>query len=298
MKRALLLCTLVTSVMAQAQMILVEPGLDDPAQLHFNPEFIARNGVKSMKGRAWKKPDGRPMVPLDRFFLYRFGPDGSLGYSNNSFGKPGSGIDTASVMYTYNNKGDLLQELHNDINGYFSLRKEFDEMGRTVHVTNVRLENLSGDRYRFVEGTNTVISDERYTYAGLNDTTWTKTFLNDRGRPYREETWTKNRSGYLLTVGGLNLITQKRDRTAFSYDGHGRLAERAEQPDLAKQNWTNWKWTYDAAGNPLTCDMLHNGGLVKHGEFLYAEGTLLLKAIITKNNETGMIDIVRYETER
>ena len=299
MKKALLLLSALTGAfIANAQMLLVEPGADDPMLLRFNPDFIARNQVTSVKGQLWTKRDGRPMMPQDRFFLYRFGDSGRLGYSNNSFGKPGSGIDTASVMYTYDNKGGLLQELHNDINGYFALRMEYDEKSRPVHVTNVRLENLSSDRYRFEEGASTVISDERYEYATLNDTSWRKTYLNDRGRPYQEETFTKDKLGYLRVIEMHNLITQKRGRTTFAYDDKGRLAEQAEQTDLGIQHWSTWAWTYDTAGNPLTRDLSRNGVLMRHSEYLYAEGTLFLKAIITKNNETGLIEIMRYETAR
>lgn len=297
-KLPLLLCALTGTLTAHAQMLLVEPGADDPMLLRFNPEFIARNHVTSVKGQLWTKRDGRPMIAQDRFFLYRFGDGGRLGYSNNSFGRLGSGIDTASVMYSYDSKGGLLQELHNDINGYFALRKAYDANGRPVHVTHVRMENLSSDRYRFVEGANTVISDERYEYTTLNDTMWRKTYLNDRGRPYQEETFTKDKLGYLRAIEMHNLITQRRGRTTFSYDAMGRLAERAEQPDLGTRRWSNWAWTYDATGNPLTRDLSRNGALTRHSEYLYAEVTLFLKAIITKNNETGLIEVVRYETAR
>ena len=294
----LLFCALTATAHANAQMLLVEPGANDPMLLRFNPEFIARNGVKSISAQQCTKRDGRPMVAQDRFFLYRFGNGGQLGYSNNSFGKPGSGVDTASVMYTYGDSGLLLQELHNDINGYYALRMEYGANDRPVHVTNVRMENLSSDRYHFVEGANTIISDERYEYATLNDTMWRKTFLNDRGRPYQEETFTKDQLGYLRSIEAHNLITQRRGRITFTYDAKGRLAERTEQVDLASPSMTTWSWTYDAAGNPLTRDLLRNSVLMRHSEYLYAAGTLFLKAIITKNNETGLIEILRYDISR
>jgi len=297
-KVLLLFCALTSTVLANAQMLLVEPGADDPMLLHFNPEFIARNSVKSVSGQVWTKQEGRPMVPLDRFFSYAFGDGGRLGSSNSTIGKPGSGGDTASVMYSYDGSGHLLQELHNDVNGFYALRTEYDPVGRPIHVTNVRLENLSGDRSRFVEGNSTIISDERYQYITLNDTMWRKTFLNDRGRPYQEETYTKDKLGYLRSIEAHNLITQRRGRTAFNYDAKGRLAQRMEQTDLGTPANTTWEWTYDMAGNPLARDLSRNGVLMRHSEFLYAEGTLFLKAVLTKNNETGLIEVVRYETAR
>ncbi len=298
MRKLLLLAALTAHLALPAQVLLVEPGPEDPQGLRFNPVFIARNGVKSISGRSWVKRDGRPMQALDRHHLYRFGADGRLGYANNSFGHPGTGFDTASVMYSYDASGRLLQELHNDLHGYFALRQGYDAQGRVEREEHVRLENLGKDRYRFVEGTSTIVSDERLQYTVLNDSTWTRTRLNDRGRPFEEETFTRDALGYLQRIERRNLITQRRGRTTFTYDAKGRLAERHEQPDLGVPHRTTWKWTYDPAGNPLTRDLLHNGALVRHSEFLYAEGTLFLKALITRDEGTGLIEIVQYETAR
>lgn len=285
-------------VLAHAQMLLVNPRAENPDLLQFNSEFIARNGVKSVNGQAWVKRKNQPMLPLDRYYIYRFGEEGRMAYSNNSFGKPGSGMDTASVMYSYDANGRLLQELHNDLNGYYALRNGYDAQGHLARVENVRIENLGTNRYHFVEGASTVISDEQFQYATLNDTTWRVTWLNDRGLPYSEQTFTKNKLGYLRQIDQRNLITQRLGRTMFDYDAKGRLAERNEQPDLGIQHWTSWKWAYDAAGNPQTRDVLHDGIMAQHSEYLYAEGTLFLKAVITNDNETGVIDIVRYEVSR
>lgn len=294
----LCLIVLLCGPAAAAQMLLVEAGSEDPDMLRFNPEFIARNQVLSIAGQAWVKRENKPMVPLDRHFLYRFAPDGKLGYSNNSFGKPGSGMDTASVRYSYNAKGQLIQELHNDVHGFFALRLQYDQQGRPDHMEHVRIENAGSSRYHFIEGQLTVISDERFEYAQVNDTVWRKTWLNDRGRAYQEEQYTHDKLGYLRTIDRRNLITQRRGRISFAYNDKGRLSERSEQPDLAQQHWTTWQWTYDIAGNPLTRDLLRDGLLMQHTEYLYAEGSMLLKALITKNNETGAIDVVRYEVER
>lgn len=299
MKRSLLLLVLVaTSLAMNAQMLLVDAGPGDPTTLHFNTEFIRRNSVKSVKGQDWTKKDGRPMVARNRFYLYRFGETGRLGFSNTSFGKPGSGVDTASVIYTTGTDGRLLEELHNDPNGWYALRSEFDAGGRPVRTTHVRIENLSTDRYRLQPGANTVISDETFSYADINDTTVRKTCMNDRGRPYREEVSTRNALGYLLRIDDRNLITQRMGRTTFTYDAKGRLKERTTVSDLGRPFEETWRWTYDAAGNPITRDLLRNGVLTRHSEYVYAEGTLFLKAVVTRDKETGLIELVRYDIER
>lgn len=298
MKWTLLLGACLLLIHAHAQVLLVEPGMRDPAEPCFNPEFMARNHVKSMKGQAWSKRDGRPMVPHERYFHYRFGAGGQLAYASTTFGRPGSGMDTASVMYSYDGRGHLLLELHHDALGHYALRMEYDDEGRAVRRTHVRLENLGPDPDRFTEGVSTTISDERYAYARMNDTTWSMTWLNDRGRPYQEDRHVQDRLGYPHTIDSRNLITQRRSRITFGYDAHGRLAERTEQSDLASPSTTTWTWTYDMAGNPLVRDQFRDGRLVRHSEFLYADGSLFLKAVITRNEESGLIEVLRYETER
>ena len=59
-----------------------------------------------------------------------------------------------------------------------------------------------------------------------------------------------------------------------------------------------YRWRYDMAGNVVSCDHFKNEKLMRHGEYLYEDGTMILKAVITKDEETGMIHVMRYTTER
>jgi hypothetical protein len=298
MKLILTLALLSTVLHAQAQMLLVEPGPEDPELLRFNPAFIVRNGVKIVEGQLWTKRDGQPMKSMDRYYQYRFSTDGLMKRTTNVLGRASTGLDTASVMFSYNTNGQLLEEVHGDQHGFFALQTEYGPEGRPVRATHVRLGNLTASLEGSGADTPTVVSDERYTYTNVSDTVWRKTYLNDRGRPYQEQTFTKDRLGYLRHVETLNLITQRRGTTTFSYDGNGRLAVRTAQADLGRPEITTWKWTYDAAGDPITLDLERNSQLVRHSEYLYADGTLFLKAIITRIEETGLIEILRFETTR
>lgn len=297
--RPVLTCALLLLMLpSRAQMLLVEPGAGEPEQTQFNPAFIVRNGITAVNAQLWTKQDGRPMQPLERYFRYRFSTGGQLDRATHMLGSAATGMDTASVLYSYGTDGRLLQELHNDVHGYYALQMEYGPDARIVRETHVRLGGLTAALDGPGADTPTVISDERFTYTTLNDTSWRKTFLNDRGRPYQEETCTKDRLGYLRRIETLNLITQRRGLTTFAYDGKGRLASQTAQANLAVPEATTWQWTYDVTGDPLTRDLFRNGTLARHSEFLYAEGTLFLKAVITKNNETGLIEILRMEVER
>lgn len=285
-------------VMLCAQMVQVEAGPGDPTVLHFSPVFIARNHITSVSGLAHVKRDNEPMRQRNERVFYRFGNSGALSYGNNSHGRPGTGLDTASVAYTYDGRGYLVEQLRNDLNGHYVLRNELDQQGRPVRETYLRVENLGSDRYNLVAGAATIISDERYTYTVVNDTAWRKTYINDRGLPYREQTWSSDKLGYLRAIRDHYLITQRRGLITFDYDERGRLKERVERSDLSNDRSIKHTWTYDKAGDPLTCDTWHDGKAVRHTEFLYEEGTFFLKATLTKELDTGLIHVMKYTTER
>jgi hypothetical protein len=135
-------------------------------------------------------------------------------------------------------------------------------------------------------------------HTAINDTAFSCTWLNELGLPYREQVHQRDRYGYLRIIDDRYLITGRRGRTTFGYDEKGRLAERIQQTDLNKADSTRRTWQYDAAGNVLSGDLWHNDRLREHDEYLYEETTLFLKALITKDEDTKIIHVVRYTTER
>ena len=281
---------------ASAQQVLVRPGTDDPFVLRFDPTFIARNRVKSITGQAQVKRENEPMRPRNERTVHLFTRDGKASYTNTSFGRPGTGLDTASVTHTHDEAGHLRETLRNDLNGFYTLRYEVDGDGQVVRETHARITNNGPDRYHFAPGAITVISDERYTWTRPNDTTQLRTFLNDRGLPYREQTCTKDRLGYLRSIQDRFLISGRRGSFTFDYDEKGRLRERTERMDGGEV--TRHVWTYDRNGTLASCDLWRSGARIKHMEYLYEEGTLLLKAVLTQDMGTGLIHVVKYTTER
>ncbi len=282
---------------AQAQQLQVTAGTEDPMALHFDPAFIARNRVKSISGQAQVKRENEPMRPRSERTLYLFSSGGQASYSNTSFGRPGSGVDTASVTYTYDTAGRLRELLRNDPNGFYTLRYEHDAEGHVVRETYARIGNDGPDRYHFVPGTRTTISDEQYRYRTLNDSTSVRTFLNDNGLPYREQTFQKDRLGYLCKVQDHFLVSGRHGSISFRYDEKGRLHERIEQSG-SETPAVRHVWTYDRGGSPLSCDRFQGDRRVEHIEYLYEEHTMLLKAVLTQDLITGMIHVMKYTTER
>ena len=293
-RHSLLITLLLFALSGSAQTLLV-PATGSPQQPHFNPVFMARNKVAEVKGRLHVKRDGEPMVPKNEHYLYRFDDQGNAWYSNNSFGMPGSGRDTASVGYRYDAKGNLLQRMRLDLSGNYSEEFELDSLGRAVRETHVRIENLGTDRYTLVPGTRTEVSDEQFRYDTLNDTTQRTTYFNSLGLPYRERLHISDRQGYLRTIEDRYIVTSRMGRTMFTYNEKGLLASRTEQSDLSDARTVRYTYTYDDADNLLTMDTWHSDKLVAKEEYVYAEGSLHLKGKLTKDMATGTIKMVRYE---
>jgi hypothetical protein len=298
MRPTTLLIGLLAAVQVQAQQLLVPATADEPEELTFNAAYIARQGIRSISGKQMVKREGKPMQEKSEKHLYRFDASGRLIYSNTSFGRPGTGLDTASIGYFYDAKGRLVQRLRNDLSGHFAYEITCDSLGRTVRQAYVRIENLGADRYHLVPGNRSVISDEQMRWRTINDTASSCTWLNELGLPYREQVHQWDRLGYLRTIDDRFLVTGRRGRITFRYDEKGRLAERIDQPDLRQPGTDKRTWRYDAVGNVLYGEHWHDDRLRSHDEYLYDEETMWLKAVLTKEEETNLIHVIRYTTER
>lgn len=291
-----LIALLCSTTHGQALLILPEPS--DVHDLHFNPLFIQRNNIATIIGQRMVKRDGEPMRERNEKYLYRFNPSGLPVYSNNSFGRPGTGHDTASTLYTYDTAGRIRRRLRNDLNGHYAYDIELDEQGRAIRETYTRVENLGTDRYNLIPGKVTEISDEHFRYEMVNDSTTRKLFTNNHGLPFREQVYAKNKLGYLKSIEDRYLISNRRSRITFRYDEKGRLTERVEQPDLDKPNTTKRTWQYDQAGNVITGFLWHDERQIERDEYLYDDHTMELTARLTKDLASGVIHVVRFTTER
>lgn len=298
MRATHLLSGMCMAVLAHAQILRVDPAATDPLRLAFEPAFISRNSVRKVWTETSIKREGEPMRPRNEQQQYLFDAGGRLAKSITGHGAPGSGRDTSWVEVRFDADGRPLEELRNDLHGWFALRDSLDPDGRVVRRTHVRIANAGTDRYAPITGLETVISDERCKHQVINDTAVRETWHNEHGLPYRERTCSRDRWGYLRAIEDHNLITGRRGRITLRYDEKGRLAERTDRPDLNASARNLYTWRYDAAGNITVLDMHQDERHTRHSEYLYEEGTMLLKAIITKDHSTGLIHVVRYHTER
>jgi len=293
-----LIALLLATGEAFPQALLVLPSTEETDLPAFNERFVARNGIASIVGERLMKRDGEPMHPQRERLLFRFDTEGRLTYSNNSYGQPGSGRDTASITYERDTQGRLTRRLRNDLGGHFAYLVKHDAEGRVIRETYQRIENLGSNRYELLPGATIEVSDEHFRYMRLNDTTQRKAYLNNLDLPYREQTFISDRRGYLLAIDDHYLVSNRRGRITFRYDEQGRLAERMEQPDLSQPRATRRLWRYDAMGNVVSGEYWLGEKQVSREEYLYEEGTMLLKARLRKDLPSGNIQVVKFTTTR
>lgn len=298
MRHALSLPLILLACALRGQTLVVLPTAEDPDLPRFNERFIARNSIASIVGERLVKRDREPMRPERERLLYRFDEQGRITYSNNSFGQPGTGRDTASVTFTYDGQGRMARRLRNDLGGHFAHVLEHDAQGRVTRETYQRIENLGSNRYELVPGAITEISDEHFRYTAVNDTVLRKAYLNNLGLPYREQTFTSDRRGYLRSIDDHYLVNNRRGRIAFAYDEQGRLAARTEQPDLGQPRLLKHVWRYDAAGNVTEGEVWNEAKQTHRDEYLYEEGSMLLKARLRKDLASGTIHVIKYTVQR
>jgi hypothetical protein len=297
MKHLILFLAFFTTCGVEAQVLLIQPGTDDPGELRFNPQFIARNRIASMVGEQSVKRDNRPMLAKAEKHVYRFDEQGRTIYANHSFGQPGTGRDTASTLFDFDEQGKLVRRLRNDLSGYFGYDVVRDEQGRPVRETFTRIENLSTDRYELKPGTITEISDEHFRYETVNDTVWKRVYINSLGLPYREQLHSSDKLGYLRQIEDRYLVNNRRSRITFSYDEKGRLAERLEQPDLAQPRTIRRAWKYDTVGNVIEGTLFHDDRQINRDEYLYEESGML-KARLTLDIATNNIEVLKFNAQR
>ncbi|MCB0795895.1 MAG: hypothetical protein KDB88_14265 [Flavobacteriales bacterium] len=282
----------------QAQMVRPDPLAEDHELPGFDPQFITRNGITSIVGIPSVKRVNKPILEEAHRYLYRFDEQGRTIYTNTSFGNPGSGSDTASIVTTYDEEGRVVNRLFKELSGQFSLELHYDSLDRIVRSTYIRLHDRRSARIPEPDSGITIISDEHIRHERWNDTTTMRLYLNADERPYRKQVITTNKDGYVLSIEDGYVISGRRSRTSFTYQERGWLHERTTKIDGDASGPSRLVHSYDVAGNLLASDLYRGDVHTRHDEYLYDDRTMYLKARLSKNMETGMINIIKYTVVR
>lgn len=286
-------CLLFTSV--NAQMLRVKCGefsIDEP---HFDQDFIARNEIWQIKGTLATKKEMEPIRQKTEHYHYEFDEQGELVLQMTMMGIPGTGKDTSLVRYEYDDMGALITKRRNDPYGFFSYEYEYDSLCRQTESAYFRDENTGPSRYEFAQGERFSITSESFSYKELGPGLYEKTVYNNYGDPYMKERWEYDSLGYLVEVASYFPISNRRSKVSYKYDELGRAIERTTINDLYRGDVDRVEYEYDEVGLLLNQKVYRNEKQVKLIEYLYDQGTMLLKAELTKVMDNNFIRIIQYQ---
>lgn len=257
---------------------------NDLNKLIFNETFIEKNRVKKINGKKSFKKVGDIIRQTQNIEFFEFEKSGTLrqfGYTS-LYQK-----DTVCQFYEYANQL-LLNEGTVNRDGGTVDEYEYDAKGRPITKSKIKYyTDLEGKEFR------TVISEEKISYNDISPTSWKATFFNSYNKPYKTILSKYNESGFLLSEIETFLIGNRQISTSYSYNEKALLTSI----EVEKKTKEKTIFNYNTIGELVRVEFYKNDELDSIREFFYNSNTALLSSSFIKEEDTGLIHIVKYNFE-
>lgn len=267
---------------------------DDP---FFNSRFIDNNRICMIHGEISDKRLKDIIRETEKEINYSFDPQGRLVKKEEFLKLPGDMMDTAIVVYLYDDQDRLVCMRKNDGYGFFSYYYEYNEEGFITSEKYCRNPDMTAETPLGTEvpGKEFVIASETYQYERINDTLVKRKTFNNYGKQYQETFMYWNNLGYKVKEETRLLITNKRITVEYTYDDKGRPLSRKESSNIMKPTSVEYRYVYDEVGNVEKEQYFRNGVLTTEREAVYYKDSMLLKALIVFDVNTQFMNIIRYD---
>jgi len=230
--------------------------------------------------------------------LKGYDPDNDLNklVFNETFIKK-NGVKKINGKKSFKKAGDIIRQTQNIefMNEGISNRDggtvdeyEYDDKGRPTKKSKVKYyTDLEGKEFR------TAISEEKISYNDISPTSWKATYFNSYNKPYKTILSKYNESGFLLSEIETFLIGNRQISTTYTYNEKAILTA----VEVNKKTKENTVFKYNGIGELIRVEFYKNDKLDSIREFFYNSNTALLSSSFTKEEDTGLIHIVKYEFE-
>jgi YD repeat-containing protein len=263
----------------------------------FREEFIQRNKIKAFYGKVSTKKELDIIRSKGELQYFEFNSNGFLTMQYRVFPIGNTLKDTLFVMYNYDEKNRVQELKKTDANGFYSYLYTFDEKGNIIEQTYSRYENEGSSRKNFVAGKRYEISSEKFTFEQLTPTQAKKKYYNTYGNIYREDIINTDVNGLLVSVDAMYIVGNTRYSYTYTYNQKALLASFTEEVIADNTNNIETKYTYDDTGNLLEENVFRNGKHITVKQYLLDEKTMLVKATLVKDVSTNLITIFEYKYE-
>ena len=292
MKYLLIICILIP-LLSCGQMLLNPKGEVLEDMPFFNPEFIKSHQVKSFRGTYATKFDHDIIRPNNDAFVYEFDRIGQLVRKFKILMG-----DTLLSIYIYDYKGNVLIHRESNKLGYYEHRYRYDDRNRIVKMELRRDKKSSLDKLSFELDESHTVSTEKYEYIPLEGIDYKKICYNGADRIYRIEFYYFNDKEQLAKVESALHNGTNRKEVNYFYDEAGRIQEVKTISKASKTHQRKKIFTYDENGNVLSRHMYRNEKLLSEEQLVYSDDSHLLKAVITREDQSGMLTILQFKSYR
>lgn len=278
------LLLILSSVYANGQILDNSRGMLAVEDILFRKEFLVRNDVAEITETHQVKPPGQSIKNKTDKAIMTFDPSGKL-TSHFRVSSASGRSDTIHRTYTYGPGGltRMVQIRGDQVHEELLLSR-----GDTLYIRNSRLARPTSTP---VQTDDLIWMYDEKLSVEENEKSTTYLRYNNEGKPYLRTVIKEGPDGQIIEEREEYVVTHQTKTTSFTYNKYGLVAKREEQ--LANGVKRRWEFEYDEYFNAVEVKFYRNGSYKWRMEFLYTP-LGLLDATLTKQQDTGNIDIVRY----
>lgn len=253
----------------------------------FNKTFVAKNQIRTIKGRFNYKRPGQAMYPTEYYYAYNFNREGQL-ISTFETRKDDGTADTTWNEYVYNSAGILIEHKRGTRTGKSSTIYRLDEKNRVISEEYLTESiDSTGQKTVVLVNSETMLYDD----FGLQ---LKKTVSNSYGLPYKTEMSYFDENGYLLEREERFSRTSNFNKQLYTYNEKGLLASIATYQKGTVDPVEEEQYQYDEYGNLTEKHLYKNGVLTTDTQIVYNEKTKLMTAVIIRDVKTDFLMVIRF----
>lgn len=255
----------------------------------FSVDFIQRNKVKTIRGYYSTKATLDVIHKTKDFYGYEFNRAGQLVKDfRTQFG------DTLVRMYEYDENGRLAVLRKSDKQGFESYHYLYDERGRILSEEYRRDFTKGINKTNFILDQSFSVSIEKFEYIDLEGMNYKKVYYNTSGRIYMDEFFYFDENGFLIRQEGRLKMGSGLTNTFYKYDEKGRVIEKNVEKSVIGNYTSKWTYEYDDHSNVMAQHYFKNEAYITENQLVYFQESLLLKAIITRDEATDFMTILQF----
>ncbi|MCG8574017.1 MAG: hypothetical protein MI810_03975 [Flavobacteriales bacterium] len=287
--RFILFSIVFLSLSLHAQVFLNESGEIFGDKPYFNPQFVKKAGIRSMRGEYTTKAELDYIRPTSHYIYYEFDQNGNLTLEEKN-----PLHDTISIQYHYNQQSRLSSALKQDKYGYHYYTFKYDEKGRTLKNSYFQQRFKGSERTTFDLDAAELVSEENFEYVELSPILYKKVYLNQAGIGYKEEFFHLNEKQKLLRQEANLKNGSGRTETSYLYDKQGRLTEKSSLSKMVSRKTNKYEYDYDSFGNVLAIREYKNEDYTREYQLVYRSENQSLKAIIRREVANNFLTILKF----